>query len=318
MAGDSKASPAIFLEPTIRMMHIAANMHKSIHPLDHIVLPTADLGTAEIRLAALGFTVAPRGVHPFGTENACVYLADGTFLEPLAVGDAEVAAQAIMAGNVFVARDHTYREDHGPEGFSAVVFNTEDADTDHRAYVEAGISAGEKLDFSRPFTDRSGKSDTVSFRLAFASGRDTPDAFVFACQRINAPQVDRAALQTHVNGAAAIRGIVAVSNDPAGQHGLLAKAAGGSLVSSLPTGRLALPNADMMMMRSEEFETEFGIVASGRTALRFVAVIFSVVDRGATERLLVSTGVTHHLRDGRLVVPPAPGQGAAFIFEDLK
>lgn len=300
------------------MMHIAANMHRSIHPLDHLVLPTADLGTAETRLAALGFTVAPRGVHPFGTENACVYLADDTFLEPLAVGDAQVAAQAIMAGNVFVARDHTYREDHGSEGFSAVVFSTEDANADHRAYVEAGISAGEKLDFSRPFTDRSGKSDTVSFRLAFASGRDTPDAFVFACQRINAPKVDRAALQAHANGAAAIRSIAAVSDDPAGQQGFLARAAGRDKASAQPNGLLALPNADVVVMRPDEFEAEFAIGAGGRTALRFAAVIFAVADRGTTERLLVSEGIKHHLQGGRLVVPPAPGQGATFIFEDLK
>ncbi|WP_164209694.1 VOC family protein, partial [Stenotrophomonas maltophilia] len=69
-------------------------------------------------------------------------------------------------------------------------------------------------------------SDTVSFRLAFASGRDTPDAFVFACQRVNAPKVDRAALQAHANGAVAIRGIVAVSDDVARLRKLLAIAAG--------------------------------------------------------------------------------------------
>lgn len=300
------------------MMHTAANMQRPVHPLDHIVLPTATLESAEARLALLGFTVAPRGIHPFGTENCCVYLADGTFLEPLAVGDAEIAAQAIMAGNVFVARDHTYREDHGAEGFSAIVFGTDDADHDHRAYVEAGISAGEKLDFSRPFTDRSGKSDTVSFRLAFASGRDTPDAFVFACQRINAPKVDRAALQAHANGAAAIHGIVAVSDDPAGQQALLAKAAGSGMASAQANGLLALPNADVLLMRPDEFEAEFAIGAGGRTALRFAAVIFAVPDRATTERLLVSAGIKHHLQGGRLVVPPAPGQGAAFIFEDLK
>ncbi len=300
------------------MMHTAANMQRPVHPLDHIVLPTATLEGAEARLTTLGFTVAPHGVHPFGTENCCVYLADGTFLEPLAVGDAEIAAQAIMAGNVFVARDHTYREDHGAEGFSAIVFGTDDADHDHRAYVEAGISAGEKLDFSRPFTDRSGKSDTVSFRLAFASGRDTPDAFVFACQRINAPKVDRAALQVHANGATAIQGIVAVSDDPALQRALLTKAAARGKSSAQPDGLLVLPNADVAVMRPDEFEAEFSIGAGGRTALRFAAVIFAVADRGATERLLVSAGIRHHLQGGRLVVPPAPGQGAAFIFEDQK
>ncbi|RVA54992.1 VOC family protein, partial [Mesorhizobium sp. M7A.F.Ca.CA.001.08.1.1] len=57
------------------------------HPLDHLVLPTQSLEVARARLAALGFVVAPTGIHPFGTENCCVFLADGTYLEPLSVGD---------------------------------------------------------------------------------------------------------------------------------------------------------------------------------------------------------------------------------------
>ncbi|TIX38964.1 MAG: VOC family protein, partial [Mesorhizobium sp.] len=57
------------------------------HPLDHLVLPTASLDVARARLTLLGFTVAPTGIHPFGTENCCVFLTDGTYLEPLAVAD---------------------------------------------------------------------------------------------------------------------------------------------------------------------------------------------------------------------------------------
>ena len=48
--------------------------------LDHLVLPTTSLAVARDRLTTLGFTVAPDGVHPFGTVNCCIYLADGTFL----------------------------------------------------------------------------------------------------------------------------------------------------------------------------------------------------------------------------------------------
>jgi hypothetical protein len=59
----------------------------SAHPLDHLVLPTGSLDAVRSRLSSLGFIVAPTGIHPFGTENACVFLADGTYLEPLAVGN---------------------------------------------------------------------------------------------------------------------------------------------------------------------------------------------------------------------------------------
>ena len=53
------------------------------------------------------------GIHPFGTANCCVYLADGTFLEPLAVDDAAQASASAGAGNVFTARDAVYRRDIG-------------------------------------------------------------------------------------------------------------------------------------------------------------------------------------------------------------
>ena len=57
-------------------------MKTSPRPLDHLVLPTRSLEIARQRLSALGFVVAPTGVHPFGTENACVFFAGGTYLEP--------------------------------------------------------------------------------------------------------------------------------------------------------------------------------------------------------------------------------------------
>lgn len=110
------------------------------HPLDHLVLPTGSLEVARARLTSLGFVVAPTGIHPFGTENCCVFLADGTYLEPLAIGSEQAAIEAAAAGNVFVARDRAYRESRGDEGFSAVVLGTGNADADHVRYVEAGLS----------------------------------------------------------------------------------------------------------------------------------------------------------------------------------
>ncbi|MEO1399011.1 MAG: VOC family protein, partial [Pseudomonadota bacterium] len=37
--------------------------------IDHLVFPVADIGAARERYTQLGFTVAPDGKHPFGTEN---------------------------------------------------------------------------------------------------------------------------------------------------------------------------------------------------------------------------------------------------------
>lgn len=287
----------------------------SAHPLDHLVLPVADLDAARVRLSALGFTVAPNGEHPFGTRNCCVYLADGTFIEPLAVGDLAAADAAVRAGNVFVARDRTYRQRLGEEGFSAVVFGTDDADADHARYVDAGISAGDRLDFSRPFIDAAGRSDRASFSLAFASGHDTPDAFVFACQRINAPKVDRAALQAHENGATAIAEVVATAADPRSRLALLAAAAA-TPAAAVAGGRLALPNAEISVLQPAAFAARFGIDAGAPAALRFTAVVFRVAALGSMAALLAKNNVVHHLQDDRLIVPPAYGQGVPFVFEE--
>jgi hypothetical protein len=286
------------------------------HPLDHLVLPTADLATARSRLTALGFTVAPRGVHPFGTENCCVYLADGTFFEPLAIGDAVAAEAAIAAGNIFVARDRAYRERLGDEGFSAVVFSTADADADHRRYAEAGVSAGARLDFSRPFVDARGNSDTASFRLAFAAAPEAFGSFLFACERVNAPAVDRATLQLHENSVLSILEVVAVGSDPAAGHHLLALAADAPLAAPRQTGELVLPNARLGVMTPAAYERRFARPAPVSADMRFAAVVFSVASLEKLRALLARGGVGYDIGDGQLVVAPVQGQGATFIFKE--
>ncbi len=53
--------------------------------LDHVVILVADLARATHLYQALGFQVERGGVHPaWGTENALIALADGTYLELLA------------------------------------------------------------------------------------------------------------------------------------------------------------------------------------------------------------------------------------------
>jgi len=291
--------------------------HATPRPLDHLVLPTADLGGARERFSALGFTVAPVGIYPFGTENACIYLADGTFLEPLIVGDAAKAREAITADNVFVARDATFRERNGAEGFSAVVFGTEDADEDHRTFAQAGVSAGKRLDFSRPFVDASGKTDEASFRLAFAGEAGEPDVFFFTCERANVPQVDRSALQAHANGVERIAAIIAHAGDPV-THASFFKAVASAPVN-VTDGRLAmkLPNATFELLRPAAFATEFGVEVPATEALRLAAVLFHVRDLTRTGRHLDAMAVRYQRRGNRLIIPPAPGQGAVFAFEEF-
>jgi hypothetical protein len=286
----------------------------SVHPLDHLVLPTRSLDVARSRLISLGFVVAPVGIHPFGTENACVFFADGTYLEPLAVSSREVAERAIGEGNVFVARDHLYRQRLGDEGLSAIVLGTGNAEADHARYLEAGLSAGNMLTFSRAFTDQAGRSETASFKLAFFAGKGTDDAFLFACERINAPKIDRSALQAHANGVTGIAEIVAVSNEPATQTGLIATAAGAEAGGD---EAIQLPNAALTILTPGAYAACFAVPTTAPSKLRFAAVVFSIRDKALAMRMLAAGAVEHNMSGDDIVVPPAPGQGAAFIFREI-
>jgi len=285
------------------------------HLLDHLVLPTAHLDVARLRLTSLGFVVAPTGFHPFGTENCCVFFTDGTYLEPLAVGNGQTATDAIAEGNVFVARDRRYRESRGDEGFSAVVFATGNADADHARYVEAGLSAGNMLGFSRAFTDVTGKSDTASFKLAFASSDGATDAFLFACERVNTPNIDRTALQAHANGVIGIVEVVAVSDQPGEQSRLISIATGKGEGNG---DTVELPNAALVVLPPTVFARRFGIPAGAPSELRFAAIVFSVRSTAIVATLLAANAIEHDMSGSDIVVEPAPGQGAVFIFREIR
>jgi hypothetical protein len=284
--------------------------------IDHCVLPVADLGTARKRLASLGFVVAPEGAHPFGTANCCVYLADGTFLEPLAQADGRAEREAARQGNMFTARDLAYRYRRGEEGFSALVFGTDDAAADHTMFVEAGFSGGGVLDFSRGFTDASGKTDKASFRLAFAGDWRAPDCFFFTCQRVRVPEVDRSALQAHGNGATGIKGIVLAAPHARDFIDFIATAANaGPVGEGSDATQVEAANAVIELLDGKAVERRFGVCPPADPGLRLHAIRFGVKDLEATETLLRDAGIKYDRRDGGLIVHPAPGQGAIFVFE---
>lgn len=284
--------------------------------LDHLVLPVHDLDVAQTRLRALGFTVAPVGRHPFGTANSCVYLGDGTFLEPLAVADEMKVEQAIEQGNLFVSRDRAYRMLAGEEGCSALVLASVDAQADDEAFVAAGISAGPMLEFTRPFVDSTGKSDGATFRLAFAADSASPAPYFFTCQRVRSPRVDRSALQEHRNGVSRVGHIWLTADDPAAHLAFLSHfLATEPLSISRDTIHFALGKTALTVTSPKLLEDAFAIAASSGDGLRACAIQFECPGVAGLRRLLDADGIEYHVTSGSIVVPPAPGQGATFIFE---
>lgn len=284
--------------------------------IDHLVLPVASLAVARQRFSALGFTVAPDGVHPFGTANCCVYLADGTFLEPLVSRDAERVADAVGSSNVFVARHEAFQFRRGPDGFSALVFATGDAAADHAGFAATGWSAGPILEFSRDFVDASGRVDIASFKLAFAADARAPDCFFFTCERVNAPNVDRSALQMHANGVVRLKSITLAAPRPSAFVPVVAaSAAVETFETSDSVIAFRLPNADIRLAETATLRRHFGPIFDDDEGLQARVIAFEVADLAATTLALSKSGIEVRSAGDRLVVPPAAGQGAIFVFE---
>jgi len=285
--------------------------------IDHLVLPVGNLARARERLSLLGFTVAPDGQHPFGTENACVFLEDGTYLEPLAVSDRRKAGAAAKRGNVFLERDLAYRGRRGREGLSAVVVSSDDAAGDDEHYKAAGISGGEPLEFGRTLRSPDGDEVEARFRLAFASMENAPDFFAFACQRLVSFPQKLDGLRSHANAVSGLKEIILASNDPRASspflEGLL-RVSGEEIDGGLAFQADALR---LRVLRNEQIEHEFGPSgAAVGEGLVGQAVIFRTLDLAVTEIILAANDVAFIRRDGRVLVSPSSGQGVLFGFEE--
>ncbi|WP_312798037.1 VOC family protein [Tianweitania sp.] len=296
-------------------------MSAQLRPLDHLVLPVGDLSVAEARYQALGFQVAPRGQHPFGTANACVYLADGTFLEPLAVADQESAAEAAKAGNVFVGHDATFRTRVAQDGLSALVLGTQDAAADDARFRADSVSRGEMLRFSRPFTGADGTSGEASFLLAFAGDLRAPDALFFTCERVGVPAVDRTPLTRHANGVTTLQRVILVAPEPHHFEMLLTTLMDHAEPVRTEEGfEVQTGTSRITVLTPTSANAHLGDASwdEADPTLQFAAVEFGVEDLSSTRSLFEAAGIPVEAAGSSLRVDAADGQGVPFLFTEAK
>ncbi|PLX39410.1 MAG: lactoylglutathione lyase [Hyphomicrobiales bacterium] len=288
--------------------------------VDHLVLPVEELDIARARYEALGFTVAPDARHPFGTENACVFFANRTYLEPLAVGERAVVEKFARKGLTFLRRYQAYRFRHGLDGFAMMAVTSEDAKTDHAVYTEEGFAAGDVFTFDRQAADASGNETTIGVRLAFAIDENAPDATFFSCQHINTDVFWHADRTTHSNGALGLAEIILTEDNPTDFQYILQTVTGqrDPRVSSFGM-HFSPPKADVSVLSPAGFEAIYGEAApnAGR-GLRFAAFVVGVESLSSVSAILGLGDVDHRLNNDMIVVPPAPGQGTAIVFKEVR
>ncbi|MBD8555677.1 VOC family protein [Rhizobium sp. CFBP 8762] len=275
--------------------------------VDHLVLPVNSLRTARKRLTQLGFTVAADAQHPFGTENACVFFADQTYLEPLAIASKPIYEHAASNGNAFVALDAMFR-DCRDEGLSSIAFASQDAVADHQWFSQQGISAGDLFEFARMMVLPDGRQGEGRFRLAFAKDENMAQFFSFTCQRVQPLPSDRGSLERHANGVTGLAKIDFRAAKPSLFAGYFERICGPVQTEEVGLS-VEAQNLHLTIRAAPATEpSDGGLIAS--------RLVFKVEDLDMAQTLLRTNGVDYTHKDRQLLVRQAPGQGVDFAFEE--
>jgi len=225
--------------------------------INHLVLTGHDLEALRSKYQALGFTVTPRGQHPFGTGNSIIQL-PGTYLELLSVTVPQDVPEHSPGQFSFAAFNRDYLARH--EGFSMMALDTPDARADIQSWRAAGLQTYEPYDFSRIALMPDGAEVKVGFSLAFVSHPAAPWFGIFACQHYMPEYYEQPRYLDHSNGALNVRDVWVVGDTAQSLADFIGTISGATgvregddrTVFQTRTGAIVLA-------RPKAFETTFGV-----------------------------------------------------------
>ena len=278
-----------------------------IRNLDHVVLPVPNLEITRERFTQLGFTVAPDARHNFGSENACVFFENGTFIEPLAIGHRETVEANMVKGNTFLRRDAAYRFRHGEDGFSCVVLGEPDPKKIRKQFKKAGYETGKMVVVKRP---------GVKVNIAFIMDQRAPDCSFFMCERPDGPPKFAAEMTGHANGATGIARVTLHEHLPEDFQYYMQVASEQREVRSHSFGMdMELPNATLTTLNDDGMRAFYGKDNLPKSrGLRAMAFDVSVQSLDTIKNILKKNQIEAKMIGARLVVKPASGQGAILAF----
>ena len=224
--------------------------------IDHLVLAGRDLDELRTAYAALGFTVAPRAQHPFGTGNAVIQL-HGGYLELLAVTMPQNVVEHRAGEFSFSAFNRDYLARH--EGFSMMVLGTADAAADIRDWHAAGLQTYEPFEFARMAKMPDGEEVRVGFSLAFVSSPAAPWLGHFACQHFTPGYFAQPQYLRHENTARAVRDVWISGGGALGLVDHLSVVLGAPPTTREPERIVfSTPAGDVVLASPAVFEAAFG------------------------------------------------------------
>lgn len=273
--------------------------------INHLVLTGHDLDGMRAVYRSLGFTLAPRGEHPFGTSNTLVQF-ENNYLELLALTRPhDVPAE--RAGHFSFARfNQAYLARH--EGFAMLVLDSDDADRDLRTWAAAGVQTFAPFRFSRSAMLPDGEEVTVGFSLAHCQPPNAPWLGWFACQHYRPSYFHQPRYRDHANRAFALQDVWISGPGALELSAFVATTVGAPAVRQDDRVVVETRHGKIVLATPEAFAAAFG-VAPPHSADGPHLAAFTVLCKGLDR---VPTGLS---RVGeRLVLPPGQASGAALAF----
>lgn len=172
--------------------------------INHLVLAGHDLDAMRTCYEELGFTLAPRGQHPFGTGNTIIQL-HGNYLELLALTRPEDVVEHGVDSFSFSAFNRDYLARH--EGFSMVVLGSQDAAANQLLWQSRGLPTYRPFEFSRMAELPDGTETCVGFVLAFTYSPAAPWLGHFVCQHFRPDYYEQPQYLAHENTALSVRDV---------------------------------------------------------------------------------------------------------------
>jgi hypothetical protein len=228
-----------------------------VNGINHLVLAARDLDALAAHYAGLGFTLAPRSQHPFGTGNVVVQLRGG-YIELLSVTRPDDIVEHDRDRFSFSAFNRDYLARH--EGFSMLVMGSDDASADNAAWRAAGLPTYSPFDFKRQARLPDGEEITVGFSLAFTSTPAAPWLGHFACQHYRPDYFEQSRYLTHDNGARTIADVWISGQDALALRDHMAAFTGVRAMSGAGRIDFATPNATIVLAEPPVFENAFGVL----------------------------------------------------------
>jgi catechol 2,3-dioxygenase-like lactoylglutathione lyase family enzyme len=178
-------------------------MRRAITGIDHCVVLVRNLDAARDRYERLGFTVAPRGLHPpdHGTGNHTVML-EREYVELMGVITPTPSNERWR--RALAAR----------EGLAAVALQTQSADAAAAEMNADGVALSTPEDFARPVVLPDGTKSQAAFRTTQFPPGVAPGFHLFCCEHRTRHITWLPELLRHANGAVALDHLLAASDDP--------------------------------------------------------------------------------------------------------